>query len=65
LPSITPPIKATKRRVKKQNMDEEEFRTAVTRLVSEGGWSSLRSLVDSIDIDELRSMYSHIDDEDE
>ena len=46
-------------------MDEEEFRTAVTRLVSEGGWSSLRSLVDSIDIDELRSMYSHIDDEDE
>jgi hypothetical protein len=48
-------------------MNEKEFREKVTKLVAEGGWSSIRNLVDSIPIEDLKDTYSHLleDDEDE
>lgn len=46
-------------------LTDDEFRTQVTRIVAQGGWSSIESLVDMVPIDELRGRYSWLDEDDE
>jgi hypothetical protein len=46
-------------------LSDDEFRTEVARCVAEGGWSSIRSIVDLVDIDDLRSKYYFLDEEEE
>jgi len=50
-----------------KKMSDDDFKEAVAKSVAEGGWSSIYSLVDSIDIDTLKNNYSYLleDEEDE
>lgn len=47
-------------------MSEEEFRNEVTQLVAEGGYSSIRELVDLVTLSKLKREYDFlIEEEDE
>jgi hypothetical protein len=48
-------------------MDNEDFRNAVAQLVAEGGWSSIKELVDLVSISKLKKEYDFLieDKEDE
>ncbi len=43
--------------------NEEEFRKKVAQSVANGGWSSIKEIVDLVDINDLRGLYNHLDEE--
>ena len=45
--------------------NEEEFRNKVAKSVANGGWTSIREIVNMVDINELRNLYNHLDESEE
>ena len=46
-------------------LTDDEFRTQVTRIVAQGGWSTISSLVDMIPIEDLKDEYYWLDEDPE
>lgn len=46
-------------------MNNKEFRNEITQLVSDGGWSSIRDLVDLVPISKLKKEYDFLIEEEE